>query len=273
MIKFLLIALALILSVNSFASTSNILNVGNAGINGTDWAQYTPTFQGFGTATNIQALYRRVGDSVELNIRFTGGTATSVECRIGLPSGLTSANSAKIPGQQLVGWGTTNSAGTSQPAPYITSGVTYLTLARTDSTTNPTTIASDCLSVFGSNREMFIFAKVPISGWTSGSNASAKNQFVSFGGSSEISNCTSSPCTIYRQSGGASSVTRVGTGQYRINWPASIWSARPACTISPVGVSRACRVETTSTATQTDILCDISAGAADLAIDATCMGL
>ena len=45
--------------------------------------------------------------------------------------------------------------------------------------------------------------------------------------------CSSSPCTITRQSGCLSSVTRSGTGQYTANFVGSAFSAAPSCVILP----------------------------------------
>lgn len=45
--------------------------------------------------------------------------------------------------------------------------------------------------------------------------------------------CTASPCTITSQSGAwVSSITRAGTGNYSLNFPAGIWSAAPTCVIN-----------------------------------------
>lgn len=49
-------------------------------------------------------------------------------------------------------------------------------------------------------------------------------------GTTENTNCTASPCAILRQSGGASSVTRSGTGAYAINFPAGTFANTPSCT-------------------------------------------
>ncbi|MCT4641597.1 MAG: hypothetical protein N4A33_04815 [Bacteriovoracaceae bacterium] len=55
----------------------------------TDWEEYTPSFAGFGTPTNTQIYYRRVGDTLELEGRFTAGTTSgSIIGTVGLPSGL-----------------------------------------------------------------------------------------------------------------------------------------------------------------------------------------
>lgn len=51
-----------------------------------------------------------------------------------------------------------------------------------------------------------------------------------FGGAAtETTVCSSTPCTIYRQSGGISSITRSATGQYQIVFPSGTFSAPPSC--------------------------------------------
>jgi trimeric autotransporter adhesin len=69
----------------------------------TDWQSYTPTFTGFGTVTGNETQWRRVGSDVEIRSKFTAGTSTATEARVSLPSGLTSADTTKIPSIQLAG--------------------------------------------------------------------------------------------------------------------------------------------------------------------------
>ena len=54
----------------------------------TDWQQYTPTFVALGTVTSIDMRWRRVGQNVEIEGRFTNGTTTGVAATVSLPSGL-----------------------------------------------------------------------------------------------------------------------------------------------------------------------------------------
>src|SRR5690606_6303535 len=60
-----------------------------------DWQGYTPTLTGFGTATNVTSLWRRVGSNLEVHGKATSGTATSTEARWSLPSSLV-PDSSKI---------------------------------------------------------------------------------------------------------------------------------------------------------------------------------
>jgi hypothetical protein len=53
-----------------------------------DWKSYTPVTNGIGTPVFNNALWRQVGDSIELQMRFQTGTVTVSEFQMGLPNGL-----------------------------------------------------------------------------------------------------------------------------------------------------------------------------------------
>lgn len=53
-----------------------------------DWTSYTPTFTAFGTPISIACFYRRVGDTLEVQGRFTSGTPTGATAEVSLPAGL-----------------------------------------------------------------------------------------------------------------------------------------------------------------------------------------
>lgn len=173
----------LLLSTNiSFASSA--LNFGNLkvagqGMNGSDWIQYTPTFSGFGTPTGVEAFYRRVGDSIEIRAKFTSGTTTSAEPRVGLPSGLTS-DSAKILSIENCGWGISDvGAGTGQLNPLCEPNKTYIVFGRWDNSNNPYSKVTDTSTVDPGSRLHTLFAKLPIQGWASGGTPAISEVFVS----------------------------------------------------------------------------------------------
>lgn len=73
-------------------------------------------------------------------------------------------------------------------------------------------------------------APVLVGSVTSGSTGAERIERVRFGGASERSNCTTSPCTIYSQSGSwVSSVTKNATGNYTVNIASGVFSAEPTC--------------------------------------------
>lgn len=58
---------------------------------------------------------------------------------------------------------------------------------------------------------------------------------VSFGGATEPSVCSSSPCTMYRNTPGITSVTRTGAGLYTVNFASGTFSSPPVCTSQHTG--------------------------------------
>lgn len=129
----------------------------------TGWQGYTPTFQGFGTPTNVEFEWRQVGENVEIRGKFVSGTSTAVEARIGLPAGLTSASTALIPSLQIIGKANINNSSTaffSSLTILAEPSVNYVTMGIEASTTNGLTkqIGSN-LAVNGSI--ISFFASVP----------------------------------------------------------------------------------------------------------------
>lgn len=73
---------------------------------------------------------------------------------------------------------------------------------------------------------------------------------VTFGGATEgTNNCTSSPCTMYRNSAGITSVTRSATGIYVINFASGTFSAAPSCVGNGIVIGTGIGVASQSTAT------------------------
>ena len=67
----------------------------------TDWVEYTPTFVGFGTVSDVTVFSRRNGDSLEIHGTFTSGVATAVPATMtlgynGKNGGITQAGTDKI---------------------------------------------------------------------------------------------------------------------------------------------------------------------------------
>ena len=130
--------------------------------NNTNWIPYTPTFTGFGTATNINFFYKRSGTNVLIRGYFTEGSSTGVEARVSLPSGLTSS-SAMAPLEMCGNYVNNTGFG------YINSGVgcepssTYVTFFIKDSGTNGMTKATG--TQLGSSLNFTLNASVPVQGW------------------------------------------------------------------------------------------------------------
>ncbi len=136
----------------------------------TDWVAYTPTFTGWGTASNVSFLQRRVGDSVEIRGYWTSGVATAVEARVSLPAGLTSLST--VPTLSNAGVYITNDTAAQVRTLLIEPSVTYLTFAMSDGASGQLTKQNG--SGFSTNgRNFSLSALVPIAGWSSNSVLSA----------------------------------------------------------------------------------------------------
>lgn len=63
----------------------------------TPWAPYAATFNGFGSVTVHYAFWRRTGDSMEIDVKWTAATVTASEARVIFPDNLAlSANSSRV---------------------------------------------------------------------------------------------------------------------------------------------------------------------------------
>jgi len=130
----------------------------------TDWQSYTPTTQGFGTITNAEFYWRRVGSSIEIDAKWTNGTTSAVEARIGLPSGYTSTTltqGIRKAGDFVIFANTT----AAKVNPLIESGVTYLTFGNQDGSSGFTKINGT--TAFSSTSAVSFKASVQVAGLSS----------------------------------------------------------------------------------------------------------
>jgi hypothetical protein len=134
----------------------------------TAWQGYTPTFQGFGTPTNVEFEWRQVGENIEIRGKATAGTTTAVEARVSLPASFTSSNTSIIPsivmvGSYINGLTSTNSHG--GPV-LIEPSVSYVTLGSSSTygsgSTNPSTKVNGTDISTGASFQMF--ASIPCAG-------------------------------------------------------------------------------------------------------------
>lgn len=134
----------------------------------TDWKSYTPTFTALGTVTNINFVYRQVGDSIEVYGRWTNAASgqTASQARISLPSGLSTADTTKIPSTMAAGPSGQSVAQAVQVVPLITASQTYMTLGLQSGTAASLTSANGNM-VAGSAFDIAIYAVIPILGWSS----------------------------------------------------------------------------------------------------------
>lgn len=130
----------------------------------TGWQGYTPTFQGFGTPTNVEFEYRRVGENIEVRGKFVSGTTTAVEARVGLPAGFTSAGTGTIPSIQIVGALGHSVASTVFNSVLIEPNVNYVTFG--DSSATGTINKLNASTRFAAGQTIGFFASVPCAGLT-----------------------------------------------------------------------------------------------------------
>ena len=140
----------------------------------TDWQSYTPTFTGFGTATNINFKSRRVGDSLQVIGYFQAGTCTAVQAQITLGyaggNGNVTVDTNKVASLAVIGSGASNTGAASSyfgnltvlangAVNYVNFGVQTSTLAALTATTATNIIAN--------NSYISFYCEVPIAGWSS----------------------------------------------------------------------------------------------------------
>lgn len=175
---------AITVNFDNFVLNSQTSPVGSAM---TDWQSYTPILSGF-TTSAMNALWRRVGDSVEIIAKFTKATHSASEMRFGLPPGLTSADTSKIPSIRIAGDNVISNANTPATTPYVYNvliepSVTYLTFGM-QGTGNQGLVKQNANNYFGATAILTFQAKVPIAGWGSFSQMSSDTdtRVVSFSG-------------------------------------------------------------------------------------------
>jgi hypothetical protein len=132
----------------------------------TSWQSYTPTFQGFGTPTNVEAQWRQNGENHEYRIKFSCGTTTAVEARIGLANGATSASATLIPSISTVGIVGVNASSTPFVA-LIEPSVTYFTLGQQVGTGSGAFTKINGNNTLVSGSQVSFSASVPVSGLSS----------------------------------------------------------------------------------------------------------
>jgi hypothetical protein len=136
----------------------------------TPWVSYTPTFTGFGTATNVQIYSRRVGDTLEIRGRFQSGTSTATEARMtlgfnGANSNITSSTT-KISSIQCAGMGVVSITNAAQYACLIESNVGYITFSNQASGAAGLTKKNG--NTFLASGTAFSFtASIPVDSWPS----------------------------------------------------------------------------------------------------------
>jgi hypothetical protein len=133
---------------------------------GTTEVAYTPTFTGFGTVTNVNFTWTRVGSRIKVMGKFTAGTTTASEAKISLPGSLVS-DAALIPSIELCGVLITNATADATIFGFyclIESGVGHITMSRQRSTVTAfTKIQGNQVCSSGDN--VSVQFEFPVDGW------------------------------------------------------------------------------------------------------------
>lgn len=130
----------------------------------TNATPYTPTFTGFGTPTNIEFYWSRVGGHMVIKGKFTSGTSTATEARISLPSNYVSADTTLIPTIRSVGKGVYDVPGAFEPSVLIEPSVSYMTFGIQD-VSNAGLSKLNGSGTVTSGATLSFFAEIPIQGW------------------------------------------------------------------------------------------------------------
>ena len=131
------------------------------------WKSYNPTIVGFGSPTNKEFFWRRVGDTMEIQGKFQSGSPTATEAQIPLPNSkvIDQGNEHSV-GTYFFSRTSTEHGGSI----LATSGDAYLNMsARTcfSGTSSPCTAVTNGSSITVTSSDKIIFsARVKIQGWT-----------------------------------------------------------------------------------------------------------
>lgn len=138
----------------------------------TDFASYSPTITGAGTPTNVNLLWRRVGDSYQIQGTFTTGTTTGVLASVSLPNSATLAtqtitNTTANAGPMVGVYANepTKQAGSIVTATGTSSSVVYFSNGWGG--TQPTLTAANANSCWSSNTVVSVNFTVQIAGLSS----------------------------------------------------------------------------------------------------------
>ena len=133
----------------------------------TDWQAYTPaSTQGFGSVTNQEIMWRRVGDSIEVKAKFTVGSLQASEVRFSLPPGFVSADTTKIPTIQKAGAWVQDSAGSVGGQVLIEPGVSYFTFGAQSGSSGGLLKQTTAIGNYNAGKVSFV-AMCPIQGLSS----------------------------------------------------------------------------------------------------------
>jgi hypothetical protein len=198
------------------------------------WTAYTPTFTGFGTATNVECYHKRQGEDMLIRCGFTSGTPTAVEARVSLPGSYTSKS--LIDTIEKAGLFVRNATTVTNTAPVlIEPSAAYVTFGGHVGQSANTMTKNTGSGLTGSSNGSHFTARVPIEGWNETMNAPyIKNSVVTSSDSvtaTEMAqlNCSSSSSILSEHGSWLASVGNVSTGACTVTIDSGIFSSSPYC--------------------------------------------
>lgn len=235
-----------------------------------DWIAYTPTSpnSSFGTISSTECFHKRQGSDLLVNCKFTSGTSTASEARISLPSGLTSADTSKIPSIRKIGAMTLSSGAGGNSHILIEPSVSYFTFGYEIGTTGGL-VKSAGNNLANSGSQLSFEARLPIQGWS--------NPGVIVGSFEGIEKCASAyECT---DTFSAQVVTTSGSVLYEnldfissctaanptvCTFVLGVFTSAPNCTATPIQGNAIVRIEAVSSSS-VSLRTTVSTSGADLA--------
>lgn len=230
------------------------LNQSAVAANQTDhgWTDFTPNaYQGIGTPTSVSCKEMRSSENIFGRCKFTTGTVTGSEVRIGLPAGLTTASWHTIRGCGGLTFGV---SGAVSGGVLCEESKTYVTLGRQSSGSNGLTkvLGTD----LSSTATYTIDFMVPIAEWAATQRAPTLIGSVTSNATNALrieKAYVDSAGVVSGESAdfinGNATVSPAGTFTYA--FVASSWSSAPTCvaTMTNTATASACSIDPTVTST------------------------
>jgi hypothetical protein len=204
---------------------------------------------GLGTLGSSNLVYWRKGKFLYMSGTLTTGTVAASPGGLTLPDGLHVDPSFSAAAHVVGDWKTNSDGGNTFDTSLIYvpgTSTTNIYFSRRYGPNGDTPLSLQNASAIISSSSVFsIDFKVPILEWQENQNApllvgsvtstsAGADKIVAgeFYTTTKGTVCSSSPCTINGSDPGVSSVTRIGAGDYTINFVAGTFSAKPICTFT-----------------------------------------
>jgi hypothetical protein len=206
-----------------------------------DWADYTPTFSNFTSATVTHAKWRRDGSFMEIHFRGGTGTPQAGIGGVSLPSGYAVASYGGA-NNQIVGYYGVSFATSLYNRTVLTKqGSSEVTFTCGDGVSGVSNEPRNANTCFSPSSSFSFFARVPIAGWSDKANGVVVKNVESL----DISNTNAfsahvSSTGLVGAEGldwikGNASIS--STSRYAIEFNDGVFSSAPNCTATPIGIT------------------------------------